>query len=290
MENGWLLALACIGCEAFLRAGTTDFTRARAAASHRSAARLWGLDLTVPDDAPLEVVTRTIRRHKASDVLVHRSRSIELTDLTERRGIRVTRLGMTLLHLAQVLDLDELEAAVDSAVRHRPSLQSWLANRLRGDIALGMRGKALRQMLLAREFGTFDSLLEVKAKQLIEKAWLPPTHVHFPVAEPFHANLDFVWEPQRVALQLMGLKGHGSRKHFDLTLQQLRELTARGWTVLPATWTDIHQRPDELIADLARALDASGVPVKDNRPAWIFAPRQELLFPTSAIDLAYCDQ
>ncbi len=259
------------------------------AASHRSAARLWGLDLTVADRTPLEIVTRTVRRPRATPgLIIHRSRHITRDDLTERHGIRVTRLGTTLLHLAQVLRRDELEAVVDSAVRNRPSVQSWLANRLRGDLADGMRARVLREMLLAREFGTLDSLLEVKAKQAIEKAWLPPTHVHYPLVAPFHVNLDFVWEPQRVALQLLGIQFHGSRKRFDLSLQQLRELAARNWTVLPATWTDICERPDELMADLARALDASGVPLKDNVPAWLFKPRQEVLFPTSAVDLAYC--
>lgn len=261
----------------------------KGAASHRSAARLWRLDLTVTDDAPLEVVTREVRRHCADDVLVHRSRNIELADLTVRRGIRTTRLGTTLLHLAQTLDFDDLEATVDSAVRHRPGVQSWLANRLRGDLASGMRGKVLREMILAREFGTLDSLLEVKAKQALERAWLAPTHVHHAVAQPFHTSLDFVWLPQRVVLQLMGIKFHGSRRRFDLTLQQLRELAARGWTVLPATWTDVVERETELMADLDRALVASGVPLAENQPAWIFKPRQELLFPTSAIDLKYCD-
>ncbi|MBS1153086.1 MAG: hypothetical protein H6Q89_4784 [Myxococcaceae bacterium] len=260
------------------------------AASHRTAARLWNLDLTVPDDAPLEMVTRIRRNRTAPDVIVHRSRTIELRDLTERRGIRVTRLGTTLLHLAQVLPLDLLEAALDSAIRNRPPLQSWLASRLQGDLALGMRGKALRHMVLAREFGTFDSLLEVDTKQALERAWLPPTHVHYPLAAPFHTNLDFVWEPQRVALQMMGMKGHGSRRRFDLTLQQLRELAARGWTVLPATWTDLHEREAELMADLARALAASGVSLDQNVPAWIFKPRQELLFPISAVDLSYCTE
>ncbi len=263
---------------------------ANGAASHRSAARLWKLDLDVPDDALLEIVTRTIRRHKADDVIVHRSRSITLEDLTVRRGIRVTKLGTTLLHLAQVLEHDDLEAVVDSAIRHRPGLQSWLANRMRGDIAMGMRGKALREMLLARELGTLDSLLEVKAKQALERAWLAPTSVHYPVAAPFHTSLDFVWLPQRVVLQLMGIKFHGSRRRFDLTLQQLRELAARDWTVLPATWTDVTEREAELMADLQRALVASNVSLEQNVPAWIFKPRQELLFPTHAIDLSQCDQ
>ena len=155
---------------------------------------------------------------------------------------------------------------------------------------MGLRGKALRDLLLAREFGALDSLLEVRAKQALERAWLSPTHVHYPLAAPFHTNLDFVWEPQRVALQLMGIQFHGSRKQFDLSLQQLRELAARGWTVLPATWTDVHQREQELMGDLERALNASGVSLKNNLPAWIFKPRQELLFPTRSIDLSFCDQ
>jgi hypothetical protein len=260
------------------------------AASHRTAARLWGLELDFQESDLIEVVTRMSRHLRAPDVLVHRSRNIELHDLTQRRGIRVTRLGTTLLHLAQVLTLEDLEVAVDAAVRHRPSLQKWLAARLRGDLATGVRGKALKEMILARELGTLDSKLEVLTKQALERAWLAPTHVHYPLAAPFHVNLDFVWEPQRVAVQMFGIKDHGSRKRFDLTLQQLRELAARGWTVLPASWTDIKLREAELMADLARTLDASGVSLDQNVPAWIFKPRQELLFPTSAIDLSFCDQ
>lgn len=230
----------------------TNEGRPRSCPTATGSSKLWGLELTVPDQAPIELVTTFLRRHQAPDVLVHRSRNIALADLTERRGIRVTRLGTTLLHLAQVLSLDDLEAAVDSAIRHRPALQSWLAARLRGDLAIGMRGKALREMLLAREFGTFDSLLEVKAKQALERAWLAPTHVHYSVAEPFHTSLDFVWLPQRVVLQLMGIQFHGSRRRFDLTLQQLRELAARGWTVLPATWTDVDKRENEWLIWSAR--------------------------------------
>lgn len=128
--------------------------------------------------------------------------------------------------------------------------------------------------MAARAYGTFDSLLEVRAKQLLQRHWLAPTHVHYPIHEPFEMNLDFVWAPQRVAVQLMGMKDHGKRKRFDLDMTQIRELAARGLVVLPATWTDVHGKADALVADIVRALDASGVSLANNVPAWIFEPRQ----------------
>lgn len=246
------------------------------AASHRTAARLWRLDLEVSDSAPIDVVTRKARRPSSEDgLVVHRSRRITPADLTERSGIRVTRLGTTLIHLTQVLDTDSLEGAVDSAIRNRPGLLTWLSKHLERGGANGLeRGAVLQRLVAARQHGTFDSLLEVRAKQLLEKHWLAPTHVHYPIHEPFEMNLDFVWEPQRVALALMGMKDHGKRKRFELDMTQIRELAARQWTVLPATWNDVHFKAEPLVNDLVRALQASRVPLTNNVPAWIFEPRQ----------------
>lgn len=250
------------------------------AASHHTAARLWRLDLDVPDDAPIEVVTRMMRRHEAPDVVVHRSRTITRDDLTVRSGIRVTRLGRTLVHLAQVLAPNLLEVAVDSAIRNRDGVLPWLMKQLDANRLNGLKGtEALRHLVLVRERDTFDSKLEVLMKQLMESSGVPaPTHVHYPITDPFPMNLDFVWEPQRVALQLFGLKDHGKRKRFDLDMHQLRELATRGWAVLPATWTDVHQRPKPLTDGIVQALAASGVSLTGNVPALLFRPWQLDLF------------
>lgn len=249
------------------------------AASHRTAARLWRLDLEVPDDAPIEVVTRMMRRHEAPEVIVHRSSVIAREDLTEREGIRVTRLGTTLVHLAQVLDAAALEVAVDSALRTRDGLLDWMSKWLAPRATRGMHGlPALKHLVRVRAQGSFDSKLEVLLKQLMDRRGVPPpTHVHFDIHEPFPMNLDFVWLPQRVALQGYGMKDHGKRKRFDLDLTQIRELAARGWTVLPATWTDATKKEEALAANIIRALRASGVPTGSNTPALLFRPYQHEL-------------
>lgn len=250
------------------------------AASHLTAARLWKLDLDVNDDAPIEVVTRRMHHHTSDTVTVHRSRAITRADLTHRRGIRVTRLGMTLVHLAQTLEPNPLEIAIDCAIRNRDGLLDWLQAWLEKNPLRGVKGAhLLRHFVRVRAHGTFDSKLEVLMKQLMDATAVPaPTHLHYPIHDPFEMNLDFVWEPQRVALQTYGIKDHGKRKRFDLDLNQIRALASRGWTVLPATWTDVTRRADALAADLIRTLRASGVPLTGNQPALIFQPRQLELF------------
>lgn len=251
------------------------------AASHLTAARLWRLDLDPDDALPIEVVTRMMRRHSAEGISVHRSRTITRDDLTHRSGIRVTRLGTTLVHLAQVLEPNLLEIAVDCAIRNRPGLLEWLQTWLEKTSLRGLKGShVLRHLVQARAHGTFDSKLEVLMKQLMDVTGVPaPTHLHYPIHAPFEMNLDFVWEPQRVALQTYGIKDHGKRMRFDLDLHQIRALATHGWTVLPATWTDVTTRAQALAADITRTLHQSGVSLAANVPALIFRPRQLRLFP-----------
>ncbi len=85
-----------------------------ALASHRSAARLWGIPR--PDDDPVDVLLAAQRRDVAFDgVIVHRPRDLARLVPQRRFGIRCTNIIRTLLDLGAV-DPDALHGAVGHAI------------------------------------------------------------------------------------------------------------------------------------------------------------------------------
>ncbi len=206
-----------------------------AALSHRSAGTVFGLDAVVEVGPELAVPAK--RNPRTKGVIVHR---LDIDDdIVVYAGVRCTGVVRTLLDLATVLDEDALEAAIDSARRlHGTSLA-----------ALNARDPAgrLRRVLQRFDSTPAESLLEVKVARLVRTAKLPP-----PVTQLWvtifgrRYRLDFAWPEQRLALECDGRAFH----EFERDRQRLRDLAAAGWTVLPVTWRDVHERWNEIEAQL----------------------------------------
>ena len=88
-----------------------------ALASHRSAARLWGIPR--PDDDPVDVLLPAQRRDMMLEgVVIHRPRDLRRLVPQRRYGIRCTNIVRTLLDLGAV-DPSALHAAVGHAITTR---------------------------------------------------------------------------------------------------------------------------------------------------------------------------
>ncbi|MFN2389853.1 MAG: hypothetical protein ABR575_09665, partial [Actinomycetota bacterium] len=118
-----------------------------AIASHRSAGRLWGLEGFLQEGIEITVPRATRSRSKL--LTVHRTLELIRWDVARRERIPVTGVNRTLIDLGAVLDPEELEAALDSALRQRLTTVRWLHWELtqhtvasRGPIKLSGRGKA----------------------------------------------------------------------------------------------------------------------------------------------------
>jgi very-short-patch-repair endonuclease len=222
--------------------------------SHRSAAWLWGL---LPDEGQVvEVSVPRSRGPRLQGVVLHRSRDLVAAHTTIRSGIPVTNPLRTLVDLGAVCSRWTVEDALDRGLvarRFSVAAVEWLLH----DVARsGRRGcGVLRAVLDDRALGTAppDGLLEPRMARLLRSYGLPPAVFHHPVPEA-HAELDFAYVDQRLAIEVDGYEVHGTRRAMDDDHERHNRLVAAGWTVLRFTWHQVVKRPEKVASTVRSAL------------------------------------
>jgi very-short-patch-repair endonuclease len=68
-------------------------------------------------------------------------------------------------------------------------------------------------------------------------------------------EIDALWEPERVAVELDSRTIHGTRKKFESDRLRDRMLVAEGWRAIRVTWRQLRDEPAEIAADLRSALE-----------------------------------
>ena len=227
-----------------------------AAISHRSAARLWGLDGV--EGGPIEITVG--RRLEAQDIVVHRSKLLR-THVTKIQRIRVTTPSRTLLDLGAVVSRAKVERALDYALHRRLTNLTKLSEVLEESGGPGRAGTAtLRKLLAIRDTSAAppESLLEARLGKALARSRLPAPISQFEIREGSRllARVDFAWPDGLVALEADGYEHHGGHSAWKKDLARGNRLSARGWRVLHVTWEDVMQRPDEVIRSVAAALQA----------------------------------
>ena len=148
-----------------------------AVASHRSAAMLHELDDATMDHTEITVPPNQGCRSEG----VYRSRTLVGGDVQMRKGIPVTNKARTLVDLARLLSVDELEVALESALRgtdpRRPDLwnEPLLADLERRSQQAQPGTATLRAVLSRRPNGTrpTGSAAETTLVQALRRAGLP---------------------------------------------------------------------------------------------------------------------
>jgi len=201
-------------------------------ASHRSAARLWGLDLPVEPSKP-EIWTP--RHMSNSDVVVHRG-CVPRHQRTNVRGIPVTGVHRTLIDLGDVAGENEVEDALDSALRRRMTSIEWLLKEIE-DVGLrGRRGPGTLHRLLNEPGAKPPSWLERRFLRLLKKEKLGGYVREHPVG-PY--QIDFAWLDVKLGIEVHGEKWHRRRRRWSRDLARHNWLTAQGWTMLHFDWDQI---------------------------------------------------
>jgi hypothetical protein len=219
-------------------------------ASHRAAARLWGLDL--PSTERLVVTVMGTSRRSCRGALLHHTRSLLGADRAVREGIPCTSVARTLVDLAGEVGFDDLEACVDSALRDNLAtvryLERWLPAQGKGGTA------GLRELVDdRRRHRPFGSRREALVSRMLVAAGLPrPTAQHELRDERgrFLARFDLAWPDWRVAVEFASYRHHFGRRAWRSDTARANRATAHGWRVLTATDLDL--------GDACRSL-ASGV-------------------------------
>jgi very-short-patch-repair endonuclease len=212
-----------------------------AAASHGSAAHLWGVPL-----APSTMVD-LVTAERSCSTSVPWIRLHTPTDLDDLRAIR--RAGIPVVNPLRVLcDLGQTDPdAVIPALEHfmLEGLVSWtaVAAAVRRHSRQGRHGiVALRAALetWAIDGKPPDSELERRMIALLTGSGLPRPEFH---ARILGHEVDFAYVPERVVLECDGWQSHGrDRAQFEHDRARDAVLAAAGWLVLRFTWLQVTRR------------------------------------------------
>lgn len=231
-----------------------------AVASHRTAARLWGL---VPrSERTIEVSVPVARRHDRSGVVVHRSSDLHLAAVTRISGIPVTGAARTLLDLGAVAP-QRLRRATWAALRERVTAWDVL---LRTCVRHGRRGRAgvgpLRA-LLAEHYGerTTDSTTEDVAFEILVDSGVVPVpdkQVGVRCADGVDVTIDFGWPRYGALLEVFGVDHLTDEDLVHLDLHRRNQIELAGHRLLIYSGRLLRRQPDQFVRDVALLLAAGG--------------------------------
>lgn len=223
-------------------------------ASHRTAARLYGL--RVPSPTAIDVLTLPNRRLRMDGVDHHRNQSLDTHDLGRAGFVPATTVAKTLVDCTPWLPGKQLTPAVDDARRRKLATYDEL-ERARVEVDKGRRtGRhlvvPLRPVVADRhDPGGSDRELDVRG--ILRAAGLPLPEQQHPV---FVAGkwrfLDHAYPPSKIYLEFDGFAEHGLiRETFDDDRERDPELALLGWLGIRYT---SNTRPEDLISRVSRAL------------------------------------
>ena len=223
------------------------------AVSHRAAAALHGLPGF--KRSVVEVSTTGNRKPAWDWFVCHRVIALPPAHIDTVSGIPVTTGDRTLLDLAGVMDVADLERTLDEVLRRGLASRPRIAWTIEHSRASGRR--VLRDLLEVRLPGYVPPHGELEAvmMRLVSIAGLPVPVREYEIREDgFRGRADFAWPDLRVAVETDGFVWHSGRHEWQRDRAKRNLLTLRGWTILQLTWEDLTERPDWVLASLSSVL------------------------------------
>jgi very-short-patch-repair endonuclease len=205
-----------------------------AVASHRSAAALWGLLPSWPDEPEVTVAQK---RGSRAGIHVHTSRRLARAQTTRRENIPVTTPARTILDLAEVVPELQVERALAEGEALRRVYRSSVAAELQR--TPGRRGAAIVQRLLAQ-----DHLHRTKSDlEIAFLAFLRTTDLPLPETNTYvdGFEVDAVWREKKLAVELDSYQYHGTRSRFESDRVRDAALQIAGYRIIRVTWRRLRQ-------------------------------------------------
>ena len=228
------------------------------ALSHSSAARLHDLDGFERSQVIEISANRSQHPRVPPWVELHRLRTFGPNDITVVRGIPVTTLATTLIHVAGLRRTARTAQALDAALRSGASPSS-IREAARERRQHGVSGPRELESLLADRVDKRlpRSWFQRIAKQVLERSGVP-FEDEDPVVDPASgrlvAELDLANAELKVGVECQSWRFHGSPSDQAHDLSRKRRLRRLGWEIADVWWSDLH-RPNEVLADLLALID-----------------------------------
>lgn len=236
--------------------GAVLATGPEAVASHRSAARLEGLDgvplwrpeVTSSDPDP------TVRR----GVTVHRTTLLDARDRTTVDGIPVTTIPRTLLDLGAVVPYGVVEHATQDAIIRKLVEPASLVAVLERVGGRGRRGTAALRSVVRHAIPDekLQSMLELKLLALIHRLAIEPPELQYELVciDGRRVRLDFAWPALRIAVEADGHRWHSTSAQLRHDLARSRSIQASGYAHHRYGWADTVESPVATLDELRRIL------------------------------------
>ncbi|MCI0677510.1 MAG: DUF559 domain-containing protein [Actinobacteria bacterium] len=226
---------------------------ADALASHRSALRLWGVELT--QTQMVELTVPYDDRPVPEGAIVHRTR--RRVEAAEVAGIPVTSVERTLLDVAALLPVTALERTCAAAIRQGITDGDRVARHIGTYGGRGVRGtRKLRSVLAMVADEALGSSAEIRFAQLLRRAAIPQPVPQLQIAlgDGRHVYPDFAWPDLRKIVEIDGHDAHSTpeRLHDDLVRQNL--LLDLGWEMRRFSARRVRRNPEEVLAEVRRFL------------------------------------
>lgn len=216
-------------------------------------AAAWWHELTqfAPDVVEVTVPRNSHGRpHEGSKV---RRRDLQMADVIERNGLRVTSLPLTAIEAA--VRRGGGARLIDNALRRQIELRKLWAAHLRNKGRYG--SPATRRLLQAAE-GDARSEAERIFKRLLIEAGITGWKANQMVAG---YEVDYLFEDAVFVVEIDGLAFHSDAEAFERDRIKQNALVVAGYQVFRFTWTDLTENPERAIAIVEHAIRArySGV-------------------------------
>ncbi|MGH8958216.1 MAG: hypothetical protein ACRDVK_06030 [Acidimicrobiia bacterium] len=229
-----------------------------AAASHMTAAALWGM-LNTSGGRVDVVVPRWDRNHRK--FIVHESLDLISTDVRVHRGIQITTAARTVVDCGAVF-----RSAVPEIFKRGERLGlvdaesvGMVVKRVakRGRSGVGPAKALLRNLRLAPD--STESWAEDIYLRVSREAGFPePIQQHEikTIDGWFICRCDFAYPEVRLAIFIDGFAYHSDQQAFQTDRVQGNELSLIGWRYLRFTYLDLTQRPQYMIQQVRSALSS----------------------------------
>ncbi len=230
-----------------------------AVASHRTAARLWGIAGAAP--VPIEVSVPYPRDPRRRGQICHRVRDLHLADAHIVSGIPVTGLARTVLDLGAV-DRELTRSAMWRAMREHDLSWKELLGTLVDHSRRGRDGLGVLRSLIAQHYGVRrgDSDTEESAYRiLVDSGRVPVPQRLVPVtcADGVTVTVDFAWPTYRVLVEVYGVDHLTNAELVQTDLHRINQLALAGWERLIVTGTML-RKPDRFVHEVRDMLQRRG--------------------------------
>lgn len=220
--------------------------------SHRSAAGMHRFDGFA--EGPVEVLA--IRRHRDRLVegTLHSTFRLPTLDRCVVDELPCTSPARTIIDLAGSVRREELENAVDSAIRSGGCSHAFLVKRLSKLRYRGCDGVGLLDDILIDTGGA--NRLERRFLALCRTAGLPRPSCqirHHRAGQPVD-RVDFDFSPSALVVEVEGQVAHASPRQRQRDAERRRNLMHLGRVVISFTFEDVFARPDMVRSGVVESL------------------------------------